>query len=166
MDSSIRKPVIALVGRPNVGKSALFNRLAGRTISIVHDQPGVTRDRVSAPCNLTSIPCDLVDTGGIGALADADFAEAVSTEAQVAMDTADIILFLVDARDGLTPVDEAIAQQLRKASEKVCLVINKADHEELDHIAGDFASLAPSTATCPPLRNPLVRQRNLQSPRA
>ncbi len=141
MDSSIRKPVIALVGRPNVGKSALFNRLAGRTISIVHDQPGVTRDRVSAPCNLTSIPCDLVDTGGIGALADADFAEAVSTEAQVAMDTADIILFLVDARDGLTPVDEAIAQQLRKASEKVCLVINKADHEELDHIAGDFAQL-------------------------
>ena len=141
MDSSIRKPVIALVGRPNVGKSALFNRLAGRTISIVHDQPGVTRDRVSAPCNLTSIPCDLVDTGGIGALADADFAEAVSTEAQVAMDTADIILFLVDAREGLTPVDEAIAQQLRKASEKVCLVINKADHEELDHIAGDFAQL-------------------------
>lgn len=124
-----------------MGKSALFNRLAGRTISIVHDQPGVTRDRVSAPCNLTSIPCDLVDTGGIGALADADFAEAVSTEAQVAMDTADIILFLVDAREGLTPVDEAIAQQLRKASEKVCLVINKADHEELDHIAGDFAQL-------------------------
>ncbi|MEC9055126.1 MAG: ribosome biogenesis GTPase Der [Verrucomicrobiota bacterium] len=141
MDSSIRKPVIALVGRPNVGKSALFNRLAGRTISIVHDQPGVTRDRISAPCNLTSIPCDLVDTGGIGALADEDFAEAVSTEAQVAMDTADIILFLVDAREGLTSVDEAIAQQLRKASEKVSLVINKADHEELDHIAGDFAQL-------------------------
>ena len=141
MDSSIRKPVVALVGRPNVGKSALFNRLAGRTISIVHDQPGVTRDRVSAPCNLTGTPCDLVDTGGIGALADADFAEAVSTEAQVAMDTADIILFLVDAREGLTPVDEAIAQQLRKASEKVCLVINKADHQELDHITGDFAQL-------------------------
>ena len=63
MANPIRKPVVALVGRPNVGKSALFNRLAGRTISIVHDQPGVTRDRVSAPCSLTAVPCDLVDTG-------------------------------------------------------------------------------------------------------
>lgn len=141
MTSQSRKPVIALVGRPNVGKSALFNRLAGRTISIVHDQPGVTRDRVSAPCTLTDVPCDLVDTGGIGALVDADFAEAVSTEAQIAIDTAEIILFLVDAREGLTPVDESIAQQLRKAAKKVCLVLNKADHEELDHIAGDFARL-------------------------
>ena len=68
MKPSIRKPVVALVGRPNVGKSALFNRLAGRSISIVHDEPGVTRDRVSSPCNLTAVPCDLVDTGGIGAL--------------------------------------------------------------------------------------------------
>lgn len=141
MASQTRKPVVALVGRPNVGKSALFNRLAGRTISIVHDQPGVTRDRVSAPCTLTDVPCDLVDTGGIGALVDADFSEAVSTEAQIAMDTAEIILFLVDAREGLTPVDESIAQQLRKAAKKVCLVLNKADHEELDHIAGDFARL-------------------------
>ncbi len=141
MASQTRKPVVALVGRPNVGKSALFNRLAGRTISIVHDQPGVTRDRVSAPCTLTDVPCDLVDTGGIGALVDADFAEAVSTEAQIAMDTAEIILFLVDAREGLTPVDESIAQQLRKAAKKVCLVLNKADHEKLDHIAGDFARL-------------------------
>lgn len=141
MASQTRKPVVALVGRPNVGKSALFNRLAGRTISIVHDQPGVTRDRVSAPCTLTDVPCDLVDTGGIGALVDADFAEAVSTEAQIAMDTAEIILFLVDVREGLTPVDESIAQQLRKAAKKVCLVLNKADHEELDHIAGDFARL-------------------------
>lgn len=139
--SQHRKPVVALVGRPNVGKSALFNRLAGRTISIVHDQPGVTRDRVAAPCELTKVPCDLVDTGGIGALADEDFAEAVSTEAQIAMDTAEIILFLVDAREGLTPVDEAIAQQLRKASDKVCLVLNKADHEDLDHVGGDFARL-------------------------
>ncbi|HBM78901.1 MAG TPA: ribosome biogenesis GTPase Der [Verrucomicrobiales bacterium] len=141
MKPSIRKPVVALVGRPNVGKSALFNRLAGRSISIVHDQPGVTRDRISSPCNLTEVPCDLVDTGGIGALADADFSEAVSTEAEIAIDTSDIILFLVDAREGSTPVDQAIAQQLRKASEKVCLVINKSDHQELDHIAGDFAGL-------------------------
>lgn len=141
MKPSIRKPVVALVGRPNVGKSALFNRLAGRSISIVHDQPGVTRDRISSPCSLTKVPCDIVDTGGIGALADADFSEAVSTEAEIAIDTADIILFLVDAREGSTPVDQAIAQQIRKAAEKVCLVINKSDHQELDHVAGDFARL-------------------------
>ncbi|MEO1845648.1 MAG: ribosome biogenesis GTPase Der [Akkermansiaceae bacterium] len=141
MPSQLHKPVVALVGRPNVGKSALFNRLAGRTISIVHDQPGVTRDRVVAPCSLTAVPCDLVDTGGIGALDDADFAEAVSTEAQIAMDTAQIILLLVDAREGLTSIDEEIAQQLRKASGRVCLVLNKADHEHHDHIGGDFARL-------------------------
>ncbi|MFP6876834.1 MAG: ribosome biogenesis GTPase Der [Roseibacillus sp.] len=141
MPSQLHKPVVALVGRPNVGKSALFNRLAGRTISIVHDQPGVTRDRVVAPCSLTTVPCDLVDTGGIGALDDADFAEAVSTEAQIAMDTAQIILLLVDAREGLTSIDEEIAQQLRKASGRVCLVLNKADHEHHDHIGGDFARL-------------------------
>jgi len=141
MANPIRKPVVALVGRPNVGKSALFNRLAGRTISIVHDQPGVTRDRVSAPCSLTAVPCDLVDTGGIGSLDNIDFSEAVSTEAQIAMDTAEVILFIVDAREGLTPVDQAIAQQLRKAAAHVCLVLNKADHEELDHVTGDFAPL-------------------------
>ena len=141
MPSQLHKPVVALLGRPNVGKSALFNRLAGRTISIVHDQPGVTRDRVVAPCSLTTVPCDLVDTGGIGALDDADFAEAVSTEAQIAMDTAQVILLLVDAREGLTSIDEEIAQQLRKASARVCLVLNKADHEHHDHIGGDFARL-------------------------
>ena len=141
MPSQLHKPVVALLGRPNVGKSALFNRLAGRTISIVHDQPGVTRDRVVAPCSLTTVPCDLVDTGGIGALDDADFAEAVSTEAQIAMDTAQVILLLVDAREGLTSIDEEIAQQLRKSSGRVCLVLNKADHEHHDHIGGDFARL-------------------------
>jgi GTP-binding protein len=101
----------------------------------------VTRDRVVAPCSFTTVPCDLVDTGGIGALDDADFAEAVSTEAQIAMDTAQIILLLVDAREGLTSIDEEIAQQLRKASGRVCLVLNKADHEHHDHIGGDFARL-------------------------
>ena len=147
MTNSCRKPVVALVGRPNVGKSALFNRLAGRKISIVHDQPGVTRDRIAAPCSLTAVPADLVDTGGIGVVADLDFAEAVTTEAQIAMDTAEIILFLVDAREGLTSVDEAIAQQLRKASQKVCLVLNKADHQELDHVVGDFARLGLGAGT-------------------
>jgi len=141
MTNPSHKPSVALVGRPNVGKSALFNRLAARQISIVHDQPGVTRDRIAAPCPLTSTPCELVDTGGIGANADEEFTNVVATEAQIAMETADIILFLVDAREGVTPVDEEIASGLRKAAGRVCLILNKADHPEQDLSIGDFARL-------------------------
>ena len=109
MPNPTNKPKVALVGRPNVGKSALFNRLAARQISIVHDQPGVTRDRIAAPCPLTSTPCELIDTGGIGGVADVDFTDAVATESAIAMETADLILFLVDSREGLTPIDQSIA---------------------------------------------------------
>ena len=132
---------VALVGRPNVGKSALFNRLASRQISIVHDEPGVTRDRVAAPCPLTETPCQLVDTGGIGMIADADFSSDVTTEAQIAMETSDLILFIVDAREGLHPVDEEIARLLRKAAANVQLILNKADHVEQDLAGSDFAGL-------------------------
>ncbi len=117
-------PTVAIVGRPNVGKSALFNRLAGRKISIVHDQPGVTRDRIAAPCTITGHPCTLIDTGGIGATLDDGFGEQVAMEADIAMETADLILFLVDAQEGLTPVDQALAQKLRKAKPHVLLVLN------------------------------------------
>ncbi|NWK57109.1 ribosome biogenesis GTPase Der [Verrucomicrobiaceae bacterium N1E253] len=134
-------PTVAIVGRPNVGKSALFNRLAGRRIAIVHDQPGVTRDRISAPCAITQSPCTLIDTGGIGAPLDDGFGEAVTTEADIAMDTADLILFIVDAKDGITAVDQSLAQRLRKSKTKVELVINKADNAEKDLLSGDFATL-------------------------
>src|SRR5213082_3236381 len=100
----------AIVGRPNVGKSALFNRLAGRKISIVHDQPGVTRDRLAALCKLGKHPFTIVDTGGIGSVVDASFAEQVRAEADIAIETADVILFVVDAQAGLTPVDEDLAR--------------------------------------------------------
>src|SRR5438094_4815510 len=93
---------VAIVGQPNVGKSALFNRLAGRRISIVHDQPGVTRDRLSAECRLGEHTFTIVDTGGIGSVVDADFAEQVKTEADIAVATADVILFMVDAQAGVT----------------------------------------------------------------
>src|SRR6188472_1372569 len=108
-------PTVAIVGRPNVGKSALFNRLAGRKIAIVHDQPGVTRDRISAPSKATTTPCTLIDTGGIGGNIEDGFEALVTVEADIAMATADLILFVVDAHDGLTPVDQALAQKLRKA---------------------------------------------------
>jgi GTP-binding protein len=141
MPNPSHKPSVALVGRPNVGKSALFNRLAARQISIVHDQPGVTRDRIAAPCPLTTTPCELVDTGGIGADADIEFTDPVTAGAHIAMETAEVILFLVDAREGVTPVDQAIAEHLRSAGDRVCLILNKADVEEIDSGTGEFASL-------------------------
>lgn len=134
-------PTVAIVGRPNVGKSALFNRLAKRRIAIVHDQPGVTRDRISAPCKMTTTPCSLVDTGGIGATLDDGFADQVTLEADIALDTADLILFVVDAQEGLTTIDEALAQKLRKASSSVLLVINKVDHEKHEHSTTEMTRL-------------------------
>ncbi|MGE9270422.1 MAG: ribosome biogenesis GTPase Der [Verrucomicrobiales bacterium] len=134
-------PTVAIVGRPNVGKSALFNRLAKRRIAIVHDQPGVTRDRISAPCMATTHPCTLVDTGGIGATLDDGFAEQVTLEADIALETSDLILFVVDAQEGLTTIDEALAQRLRKAKAPVLLVINKVDHEKHDHAQSEMTRL-------------------------
>ncbi len=106
-------PTIAIVGRPNVGKSAIFNRMAGRRIAIVHDEPGVTRDRLSAPCKITDRACKIMDTGGIGARLSDGFAEQVEAEADIAIKTADLILFVLDCRDHLTPIDQSIADHLR-----------------------------------------------------
>ncbi len=132
---------VAIVGRPNVGKSALFNRLAEKKISIVHDRPGVTRDRIVAECGLGRAPFQIVDTGGIGAGADAEFAEQVQAEVMIAVEASDLILLVVDAHDGLTPVDAEIARMLRKSSKPVILVVNKVDH--LKHAQGvtEFLSL-------------------------
>jgi GTP-binding protein len=134
-------PTVAIVGRPNVGKSALFNRLAGRKISIVLDQPGVTRDRISAPSKATATPCTLIDTGGIGGNIDDGFDSQVTIEADIAMDTADLILFVVDAHDGLTATDQALAQKLRKAKPPVLLVLNKVDDPKHESAFSDFTRL-------------------------
>jgi GTPase len=134
-------PTVAIVGRPNVGKSALFNRLAGRKIAIVHDQPGVTRDRIAAPSQATQVPCTLIDTGGIGGGIEDGFDEQVSIEADIAMQTADLILFVVDAHSGLTAVDQALAQKLRKAKPPVLLVINKVDDDKHENSHSDFTRL-------------------------
>ncbi|MEO1857810.1 MAG: ribosome biogenesis GTPase Der [Rubritalea sp.] len=137
----MKTPTIAIVGRPNVGKSAIFNRLAERRIAIVHDEPGVTRDRIAAPCKITDIPCDIIDTGGIGMELDDGFHDQVTIEADIAMSSADMILFVVDAREGLTATDEALAQKLRRAKPPVFLILNKADHFEQELMVGDFARL-------------------------
>lgn len=134
-------PTVAIVGRPNVGKSALFNRLVGRRIAIVHDQPGVTRDRLAAPCVMTEIPCEVVDTGGIGAALDDGFADQVTTEADIAMETANLIMFVVDCREDITLIDQRIAARLHKGNIPVMLVLNKADHVKQDASVGTFASL-------------------------
>lgn len=134
-------PTVAIVGRPNVGKSALFNRLAKRKIAIVHDQPGVTRDRISAPCMATTVPCTLIDTGGIGGTLEDGFAEAVTIEADIAMQTADLILFVVDAQSGMTPVDLDLGAKLRKAKPPVMLVVNKVDDDKHAKHADEFSRL-------------------------
>lgn len=130
-----------LVGRPNVGKSALFNRLAGRRISIVHDQPGVTRDRVEAVCTLGSVPFGIVDTGGIGASPDPDFAEATHRAADDALEGADAVLFVVDGKDGLLPLDIELAAKLRRTSRPVVLVVNKLDNPKHDDLEAEFLKL-------------------------
>ena len=132
---------VAIVGRPNVGKSALFNRLAGRRIAIVHDQPGVTRDRIAAACIATETACELIDTGGICAVNEDGFSNAVTFEARIAMDSADLIVFVVDARAGINPIDEEVAALLRKSNPNVILVMNKADSADHDDTASDFARL-------------------------
>lgn len=136
-------PVVAIVGRPNVGKSCLFNRLVGRRIAIVHDQPGVTRDRLAAACKYTQKACTLIDTGGIGADLDDGFTSQVTTEADIAMQTADVILMVVDARDHLTPIDANIASRLNKKRSNIpiILVLNKSDTAKQEIGAGEFSRL-------------------------
>lgn len=132
---------IAIVGRPNVGKSALFNRLAGRKISIVHDQPGVTRDRITAICKLGGRPFEIVDTGGIGADPDPDFAEPTQEAAEIAIESADVLLFVVDGQSGATPLDLELAAKLRGSRRPVILVVNKVDTEAHEDFVYDFARM-------------------------
>jgi GTP-binding protein len=132
---------VAIVGRPNVGKSALFNRLAGRRISIVHDQPGVTRDRIVATCKLGRVPFTIVDTGGIGGNVDADFTEQVHTEVEIALAASDLLVFVVDGHEGLTPVDQELARRLRRADKPLLLVVNKMDDDKHLPNFADFTRL-------------------------
>lgn len=132
---------VAIVGRPNVGKSALFNRLAGRNIAIVHDQPGITRDRLAAPCVRGKRPFTVWDTGGIGGAGEVELTAQVRTSADAAMRESDLILFVVDAQDGLTPIDQELARILRKSRTPVVLVINKIDHPNHEDLENDFARL-------------------------
>ena len=134
-------PNVAIVGRPNVGKSALFNRLIGRRIAIVHDQPGITRDRISAVCTRGTQPFVLWDTGGVAGAGESELAAQVRDAVQEAIHDSDILLFLVDARQGLSPLDQELARMLRKSRKPVVLVVNKIDNPGHENLAADFASL-------------------------
>jgi small GTP-binding protein len=137
--------LIAIVGRPNVGKSALFNRLAGRRIAIVHDQPGVTRDRVSAEAEWHGQPFTLVDTGGIGLLrgekAGDVIARAALEQVELAIAAADVIVLVVNMQEGITPLDREVADRLRSSGKPVLVAANKTDNAQVEDQAVDFSPL-------------------------
>ncbi len=135
------KPLVAIVGRPNVGKSTFFNRMAGKRVSIVEDVPGVTRDRVTVDTEWLGHAFTLIDTGGIDPKSDDVLLSQMREQAQIAMDMADVICFFTDARDGLTDDDRDVANLLRRAGKPVLLVVNKVDTLTLNDAMYEFYEL-------------------------
>lgn len=130
MSEKATKPIVAVVGRPNVGKSTLFNALAGENISIVKDTPGITRDRIYADVNWLDRTFTLIDTGGIEPDSKDVILSQMRVQAEIAMETADVIIFLVDVRQGLVDADSKVADMLRRSQKPVVLVVNKVDNFE------------------------------------
>lgn len=135
------KPVVAVVGRPNVGKSTFFNKVIGKRLSIVEDTPGVTRDRIYAEAEWRGIEFALIDTGGIEPDSEDIILSQMREQANIAMDMADVILFLVDGKEGLTSADREVASMLRRRGQNVILVVNKVDKYEMPDTFYDFYEL-------------------------
>ena len=134
-------PTVVIVGRPNVGKSTLFNRIVKKRLAVVEDEPGITRDRLYAAAEWNGKRYQVVDTGGIVFNESDPLAEQIRVQANVALAEADIVLFLVDAMDGLNPDDQDLAQQLRGFTRPIFVIVNKADHPNRDLNANEFYSL-------------------------
>ena len=135
------KPLVAIVGRPNVGKSTLFNKLIGRRLSIVEDTPGVTRDRIYADAEWLTHSFTLIDTGGIEPASEDIIAVQMRRQAELAIETANVILFLVDGREGLTAADEEVAAMLRRSNKPVVLAVNKLDAPKYNDAIYEFYAL-------------------------
>ena len=125
----MRIPTVALVGRPNVGKSTIFNKLVGKKISIIEDTPGVTRDRIYGDVIYNNYKFHLIDTGGID-LSDADFNKEIIVQATLAIDEADVIIFIIDGKEDLNANDFKIRDMLMKSGKKIILAVNKIDNEK------------------------------------
>jgi len=137
----VSKPIVAIVGRQNVGKSTLLNRMAGKPIAIVEDLPGTTRDRIFADVSWQGIVFTIVDTGGLELRPRSTIAQEVKEQVEIAIVEADTVIFLVDVRDGVTPSDLEIADLLRRSSKPIVLVANKADNAKLETRAVEFYEL-------------------------
>lgn len=137
----MKRAVVAIVGRPNVGKSSLFNRLAGKRISIVEDHPGVTRDRIYAEGEWLNKYYTLIDTGGIEPNTDDIILSQMRNQAEIAIDTADVIIFMVDGAEGLTSTDREVAEMLYKSGKQVILVANKVDTHKVPDSVYEFYEL-------------------------
>jgi GTP-binding protein len=135
------RPIVAIVGRPNVGKSTLFNRIAGRRISIVEDTPGVTRDRIYAEGEWLGKYFTMIDTGGIETDTSDNILKQMRIQAELAIDTADVIIFIVDGKMGLTPADREVAQMLRKSGKPVVIGANKVESPKLWDAVYEFYEL-------------------------
>lgn len=139
------KPIVGIVGRPNVGKSTLFNKLAGKRIAIVEDTPGVTRDRIYAEAEWLRHNFTIIDTGGIEPENEDIIMAQMRRQANIAIETADVIVFIVDGKQGLHPSDFEVAQMLRKSKKPIILVVNKIDRIELEDNAFEFYNLGIGT---------------------
>lgn len=136
----MKKPIVAVVGRPNVGKSTLFNKIAGGRIAIIEDTPGVTRDRLYQEVTYLNKSFILIDTGGID-IEQASFNEEIKMQAEIAINEADVVIFLVDGKDGITSNDLVVRDILRKSAKKTIVAINKMDHKEAQSNMYDFYEL-------------------------
>ncbi|MGE3314576.1 MAG: GTPase, partial [Planctomycetaceae bacterium] len=135
-------PKVAIVGRPNVGKSSLLNWLAGKLVSVVDPTAGVTRDRVSYLMNEGDRYFELVDTGGMGIIDSDNLTDEIENQIRVAIDEADLILFVVDGQSGVVPLDLEVAERLRKIGTRKLLVVNKCDSPKTDDEVHEFRRLA------------------------